>query len=90
MLCKDCELYKNRYYPCENPENKECAEFFPKLDILYKYMWISLTDLNTLITFVEEESRRQKNYILEKLISRLKKEAKKDYYKIKPKEVNII
>ncbi len=75
--CKDCQLFKDKYYPCENPENEKCIEFFPKLEVLHKYMWILTVDINTLIIFVETEAKKQKNYILDKLISRLKKEIEK-------------
>ena len=75
--CEDCQLFEDKYYPCTNPGNEECNEFFPNLEVLYKYMWILTVDVNTLITFVDTEAKKQKNYILDKLVSRLKKEIER-------------
>jgi len=74
--CKDCQLFEDKYCPCENPENMECTEFFPKEEVFHKYMWILLVDLNLMMSFIKTEAKKQKNYILSNIIERYEKQIK--------------
>ena len=76
MLCEDCQLFEDKHYPCEKPNNEDCNEFFPKLEVLHKYLWALITDIKLMITFIKEEARKQKNYILSDMIKRYEKRIK--------------